>query len=216
MAGPPPPVSVVRVEILGDNYGQSWANIFHVLTEPTGTVSSSDVSELANAFFSAYTDNFLGLMSAGCGALSCMASYSLGDGTFVDGVFASPSGGTDTGPTLTADVSILGSWQVSSQWRGGHPRTYIPGAVQDRLLDSHTYSTATISEAQTDFEDFLSAVNLLTPTGFSSVTLGCLRRFADGGSVATPKVYLDPPEFVAYSGVLVRKTPGIQRRRLIS
>jgi hypothetical protein len=42
----------------------------------------------------------------------------------------------------------------------------------------------------------------------------CLRRFADGGSEATPKVYLDPPELVTITDGVCRSVMGTQRRRL--
>jgi hypothetical protein len=204
----------VRVEVLGTVVGHPWANVFHVMTSAPGDVTEADVNELALAFHSAYNDAFLAAISTSNIVSGVVASYSNGDDTFVDGSEFNPAVGGDGGSVVSAAECFLLSWRVSATWRGGHPRTYIPGVMQDRLQDARTFTIATVSELQADAASFLAAVNLLTPSGFSSVTLGCLRRFAAGGSEATPKVYLDPPEFVPFSSVIMRSVPGIQRRRL--
>jgi len=66
---------------------------------------------------------------------------------------------------------------------------------------------------QAQANTFLSAVNALTPSGFTSVTLGVLRQFANGGSETKPPTFLNPPVFRAFSSVIAKPGMGTQRRR---
>jgi hypothetical protein len=214
VAIPAAPEGVVRVEVVGDVVGTLWANVFHLNTEVSGPPTEADVGTLIQAFYNAYLANLLPHFNNGWLANYASGSYSNGDGTFVEGSYANAVAGEDSGVYLDAGASLLISWRVSASWRGGHPRTYLPGITQDRLQTATAFSTATITEYQGAVDDFLAAVNALTPAVFTSVTLGCLRRFADGGSTQTPPVYLDPPEFVPFASGLCRKQVAHQRRRI--
>jgi len=82
------------------------------------------------------------------------------------------------------------------------------------MLNQNTWASTHVAELQTRANAFLAAINALTPSGFTSVTLGVLRQFADGGSETVPPTYLTPPVFVPFTNVIAKPGIATQRRRL--
>lgn len=116
--------------------------------------------------------------------------------------------GTASGVTLSAQASIVGSWQIANRYRGGKPRTYISGLAQATLLDPQHFTTAFVSTITNSFTGFMNNINVATaPSGVTPLTLGCVHYRK--GNVA-----LAVPTFDAFTGVKVLSNVRSQRGRL--
>lgn len=156
-----------------------------------------------------WVDKFIPVQSDQVTHLGTIVTWSFGDGTFLDGESTTLVVGGDSGPTLDAAAAFLISWRVTATWRGGHPRSYIPGVVQDRLNDPATFTSATVTEVTTAAEEYRATTSSLSPPGsFHDLRLGCVRATSSGSP-------LDPQVFVPFVGAICRTVPGTQRRRLI-
>lgn len=136
------------------------------------------------------------------------------DGNETTGSAVEDVPGTDTGNVNPAQVAFVVSWRVTTRWKGGHPRSYFPGVTNDELASAHTYQPTYVSDWQDAADAFLTAVAAVSSGSLSVESLAVLRRFADGGSEAVPKVYLDPPELIDIVSAIARNDIGTQRRRL--
>lgn len=84
-------------------------------------------------------------------------------------------GGLATGGTLPPQSAVVLSWQIVASYRGGKPRTYLPGIPTTAQFNpgssqlSPTYASALQGEATA----FLNAVNAVSLTG-GNLTLGTI------------------------------------------
>lgn len=213
---PAPPVlpSSGRVAISGTFGPALWSNIFHYKTVESGTPTAADLADLNADLLTGFGVEFAPNLSTNWSTVQIEnVYYPVAGGELVSALSAAHVG-TDSGVDLPAAAAMVINWQIPSHYRGGHPRTYLCGLVQDRMQDSQDWSAATISDFETAAAAWLAAFNTHTTTHFSSVTMGTLRRFANGGSETKPDpTYLNPPVFYAIASSSVRVKIGNQRRR---
>jgi hypothetical protein len=100
------------------------------------------------------------------------------------------------------------NWAISAYYRGGKPRTYMPGVPQSVVTDGRTLSSAYRSALATDAASFITDVNAITHGGITAVQLGTV-------SFQVGKNWRTPPIFRPYVGASVRQIMGTQRRRLL-
>lgn len=186
----------------------------YLLVHATETITAADMILLAEAMRDAWFSEFMQVMNENWIHETCTLVLSKGDGTIVEGSSSNPTVGQDSGAPCDASTCVVVSWRVGSTWRGGKPRSYIPGVSQDRLDNPALFTSETVSDYQSASDGYLEVVNMLTPGPFDSVTLGTFRRFGTVGGV--PGTVFDPPHWVPYLSSLVRQVPGSQRRRLRS
>jgi hypothetical protein len=122
-------------------------------------------------------------------------------------------GSTGSDPSTLAAAVVI-SWRVRGIWRGGKPRTYLSGVTESHLTDGRSFDSAYVAAKKTDATAYLTAVRGMVHGALTVNFLTCLRRFANGGSESTPRVYLNPPQHVEIVGALARSVVGTQRRRL--
>lgn len=215
MTTPPrPPSGVIRVAYSGTFKGSSWANVMHVKIVPSGALNQNIANDMAILLHNAYVASFIPFQSLDL-VLSETNIVLFGDnGQTFSAVSASPTSGQDSGVVLPSNVALVISWKASVYYRGGHPRTYLPGLVQDRLADSRSWSAQTIADFNAAAQQFRSTVQGSTPIGVTNVTFGYLQQFAAGGSLKVPREYLTPPVFHPIVGWAVHPRVDSQRRRL--
>lgn len=114
--------------------------------------------------------------------------------------------GTDTQGAEPAGVCMVLSWHSSAYWRGGKPRTYLGGVTARDLDTNHsltdTEKTAVIGQAQS----FRTNINSITTPQVSETQLGFVHwQHHD--------VWLNPANFIKFTGVTVHDRVGMQRRR---
>jgi hypothetical protein len=175
-----------------------------------GTGSTSDpawLTTLATGVFQSMIDSGLLLDLATTWKLSSVVAKDAG-GTSAQGISTqSPTAGSNINPSLPPQSCVVLSWRIAPAYRGGKPRTYLPG-IPDSAVVSHGDSalTTTFTTAiQADAATFRSHVNALTPES-SSITLGNVSYFHSHAVRPTPI-------FNPFMSVNVHERLDSQRRR---
>jgi len=172
----------------------------------TGAPTSPDLVELATDLFGIWRDTFLVHQHADATLVEVECRYFTGSGEILGSAFGSQAGlvGGDATPNNTAQLI---SWQISASYRGGKPRSYIPGVPQSALGSWSTLTDSQVGALTTDAGSFIGLVDDLTPTDIDSVSVGCMHFFSGGAA-------LDPPTFDPFLSGSAQKRLCTQRRRL--
>lgn len=173
----------------------------------SGSTSPGDVNDLAAGILDVWIENIQPVLSAQC--LVKLCEVVLQDGASEQGGHASTSEpGAGGGAALPANSSAVISWHDGSSYRGGKPRTYVPGIDADSLLNLYLYTDEFVGSLRSGANAFIDGIAALAPIGdIDTVTLGCWHRWRAG-------VALDPPEFRPYASAGVQPRVCTQRRRL--
>lgn len=214
VARPNIPLDITRIVIEGAAGAKPWVNTFWLQTPSSGTPTGTQMNALAHSFLVAFEAMWKVPTASGASCNQCLAEWNDGNGNMVVGTDATLQAGTQTSGLSIASISMVLSWRLSARYRGGHPRTYLAGLDVSQFQDNATYKSTSVSAVQSAANTFLAAIDAIVSTPFTSVTLGVLRQFANGGSEAKPKVYLTPPVFKPYTSVVVKPGIATQRRRL--
>jgi len=186
----------------------------HCYFGPDAAHTQENLDFLTNSLHQQYGAHFCVILSQELTLLETNTVLFMADGSVKEGSTTSPFTGQDSGVRLPANCALVISWRTSQYYRGGHPRTYLPGIVQDRLEDARHWSAQTIADFGAAAYNFRAGVNNIQIPNGSPVTLGHLQVFANGGSTQNPKVYLDPPRFHVWTSQAVHPRVDSQRRRL--
>lgn len=217
MANPAPPrpsPGVARVAFSGTYDVVDWANVMHTYTPQVGAHTQQAADQLAIQMHNEFAAHFCPVLAQNLSLQQTQVTmYAPNDAAF-ESVVVSPAAGQDSGVGLPANVALVVSWSSNAHIRGGHPRTYLAGIVNDRIATGKSWSQQTIADFQAAASNFRQGVNnILLPIG-GDVTLGYLQRFPRRGSLQVPPIYLDPPIFWPFTGVSVHSRIDSQRRRL--
>lgn len=204
---PRPLTNSVRMALSGAYAGSRWAHIFWLNTTVSATPTPTELADLMTAVEESYVTRILPLLSTAVEVQDGKAVFFESSSTEV----AAEVGYTDTGGVstagLTAQAAVCLSWSISAYYRGGHPRTYLPG-IPAAAMGTVTFLEATHQAAfQNAGAEFLSDVNALSPTPFTNVTLGT-ESFQTGNAFRVTPVFRD------YLTCTVHPRLDTQRRRL--
>lgn len=192
----------------GNIGGQPWANIFYVQTDTPGITTSAGVVDMLEAFRDAWsTADMNDALHSSYHVTQLNGIVQTGPSSAVQGqVSASITGGAG-GTALPANECYVLSWLSEAFWRGGKPRTYVPGLTTGNIDTNHSLADSDkavlISRAQT----FLTTVNAITTPAVDETTMGFV-SFQSGGAWRSPAL------FFPYNDVTVHDRLGTQRRRL--
>lgn len=197
----------MRLAVEGGLGPAAFTNIYWLnCVEGSPPPNEGSVHELTDDFigtlFHTYSD-----LGTSVNVTTVRAVYHREDGVFLESENDAAVSGGVSGDIADANSCVIISWSGRFHYRGGKPRTYLPGVPATAEDDSQHLNADYIASLASDANNFLSAVNALTTDSFTDVKLGTV-RFASGGS------WLDPPFFVAYNGAVVHPRIGTQRRRL--
>ena len=214
MARPNIPLDITRVVVEGSAGSQNFVNTFWLQTPSTGTPTGTQMNALAASFLAKFALMWKNVANNLAKVDQCICEWNDGNGNMVVGTDATLTAGTGTSGLTVAQVAWVLSWRLASRYRGGHPRTYLAGIDTIELNDNTSFKAGSVSTLQGLANTFLSSVDGIVSTPFSSVTLGVLRQFANGGSETKPPTYLTPPQFKPFTSVVVKPGIATQRRRL--
>lgn len=206
---PDPPAHVARFTVSGDWESARWANVFWVRNGGFATPTAGDFQSATADFLSAYNSSFRQLMGIRCIVRECTALYYGVSGGALDAVAAASQTGNQGGENLPASAAIVIGWRVQAHYRGGHPRTYIPGVTTDQLEDTTTFKSSYVDATRDVANFFLNAVNDIHHGDFNSVHLGTV-SFVHRKEWRTPPVFRDYIPGAAFCDSRVDS----QRRRL--
>ncbi len=204
---PQPPVHSCRLAISGTRNTLPWTNVFYLNLIDDGTQTAADLKTVIDAVMASWNTNVVPRHCTTVTTTSAKATWI----TSVGNAFEYQSSPSYTGP-LTTDVNdnsacIVVNWSINQYYRGGHPRTYHPSIQTAQITNGSTVSSGVASSTATSYQAWLTAVNALTATHITSVTLGTV-SFARGNA------WRSPPVFYGYKAVGVRNYLGTQRRRI--
>jgi hypothetical protein len=200
----------VRLILTGTTLGHRWAAIQWLqLTQTSRT--STDLQSIVSSISAAWGTRF---------APDILTTTQLNE---VLGVWIVPGpgeiiatdstvrAGTVTSTTQVQDASacLILQWHISAYYRGGHPRTYLPGLGVSAITNGSDLSSGTQSAFQASALAYMNDINALTHGGITGVTFGTV-------SFQTAHAWRTPPIFRPFIGVGVNPKLGTQRRRIHS
>ena len=202
------PDGTARVAIQGTHRGTNWANVFWCNLSGGATAPQADLDAWLTSFANAAKANLYTPCVNTVTFVQAKATLFQSGGT----VLQSLSAMTGTGGAAVAEIDdnsacYVVSWTSSVYWRGGKPRTYLPGVQQGSSTDGHTLVAGDRTAVAADAAAFRTAVNALTHGAITATSLGFVSF--NSGNTARPS-----PLFFNVTGATVHGRLGSQRRRL--
>lgn len=186
----PPVPNVLQVRFTGIAGQTSFAHILHIRfagTSPT----AADLDSLAASAGQAWMVGGPGsVMSTAMGVKQCTVT-DLTTPSSARGVANITGGGSNSGALQPGQVAIVVSWSISRRYRGGHPRTYMPGVTATMLQDNRTVLPAFEPTLQTAATSFINAVLAATWGGFASGSLDLVNVSYHSGHALRPTPVVD-------------------------
>lgn len=141
------PVPGVAQSVLRGTVGVNpFALIWHwQFQNSTATWSQPNIQHLADQIFGQFRSQFETLLGAQIHVNVC-ETVDLGTSTPATGASINPgwtSAAAIAPPTLAACVMV--NFRINARYRGGHPRTYLPGAPAGNTLDGDNWTASTVT-----------------------------------------------------------------------
>jgi hypothetical protein len=167
----------------------------------------ADLKSIVDSVVAAWANRFGGNLHTTFAQTGSKASWLYAAGNVIEYAGSYSNTGTASGTALDDATCLVVNWSISDYYRGGHPRSYIPGPTSAFLSNGRNLTSTVATNLATNAGAFITDVNALTHGGISAVTLGTVR-------FASANAWLSPPVFRAYGGASARSVVGTQRRRL--
>lgn len=216
MARPAPPIDTVRVAISGTLFTHKWTNVMWLKLTSSGTRTVNDLATILDGLLASYNTRFGPQLGSNVGGITGEGVWQTSSTNILDVVrthsFA-PSGASSIGDAAACYVI---SWKLGLRYRGGKPRTYLPGPPSSSVTNGSDVASASLSALAAAAVSFMADVNALTSTNVTAVQLGTVSFFTAGGSETVPPTYRTPPVFEPFTGSGARAKIGSQRRRILT
>lgn len=190
--------------------GANWANVFWVQIGGGAApgLSDADVLQIADQLKTRYNTNVAPVIADDVTITLTKAIYYQPDGTATAQEEVLTDAGTKSGTTIADQCCVALSWKIAAAYRGGKPRSYLPGVIAGDLLDPAHIDATPVTDYETAGGDFLTAVNADHISGSSyAQALGTVSFFTANAPRAVGI-------FRAYTGVTVHNRLDTMRRRL--
>ena len=187
--------------------GHNTVNSFHFRSGNPGPYSIGDLTLVASEVQSQWAAEIMGHLSASITQEEVVViDRSVSDGN--KAVNVTTAAGTFAHEPLPLNTAGLYQWQDSAHYRGGHPRTYIPGFVIDYTTDGVHLEAGSQATLNTAMNNFLTNVLAGGPYGaITPLTWVACHYQRNKLPLVTPFASIITPE--GFSGTL-----ATQRRRL--
>lgn len=206
---PPIPPGVARVAISGKTLTHTWVMVFYLQLTGSGIIVN-DLQSVANQIDTLWNTNIAPKVptTVTMTNISVVFIPSVGNETRYDGSYS--RAGTN-GNTQVADASAcyVVRWAISAYYRGGHPRTYMPGVSTADVTNGSAIGGASASNIATAWNTIRNALNSFTTTNITGIVMGTL-------SFQTGNAWRATPLFRPFTSVSVSNLLGSQRRRIRS
>lgn len=193
--------------MIGVNGVAPYTNVFWFHLNGSGVITSSDLTTLVQAIGTKYATRFGPFISNAAtitdafGVLWNAPDEPLAVAAHVGG------GGSATGQFLPASIASCIGWFIPAHYRGGHPRTYLPGVTATMISTQKLFAAAHITGLENAANLFHSDVEALTAPNVTSVSHGVISYVRD-------KAWRTPPVFYRITSARVDQRIDTQRRRL--
>lgn len=208
--GPKPPLPggiKIQFNYSGSAGGLTFiaANVMHALVAPASLVTQTLVTNIAQFSRQTWAGNFPPSIASSWKVVNTTATAV--DGSGLQGQDNTNVPGTATG-LYPPQCAVAITWKGAIPWRGGRPRTYLPGvptsassgSSQSSALSS-SYTSVLAAAAIT----FISQMNAMVISG-GSLTFGLISYYSRGAFRSTPL-------FVPITTAVVHDRLDSQRRR---
>lgn len=194
----------------GTNGSQSrWANVFWIRNAGGNVPSDSELNALASFIYGRYVSHFGPQINNNVTVQGCQLIYYGPAGLQIGGGHVENTIMGQTGIALPASASICISWHVAQRYRGGHPRTYLPGMSQQSMQDVQHWAASYADAIRVTADQFHLDINTHTAGTFGPFHLGTV-SFVLRNAWRTPPVFRD----FTTASALVDTRIDTQRRRL--
>lgn len=204
---PQPPVGTARVAIDSVLSGNTCANVVWFDLTSAGSPNAGDLNFILGAFIDAWITRFKPYQAAQVTYLGANASWLHAAGQAIETAVTRSVVCTGGTTVHDAGASIVVDWGINAYYRGGHPRTYLPGVVDSNTVNSSSLDPTYRSAIATAAGGVLSDVAALSHGDITAVKLGTV-------TFQTGKEWRPSPFFRQYVSAKVRSRMGTQRRRL--
>lgn len=188
---PDPPADVCHVAISGNiSTTTPWANIFWFRNGAGTTPTQGDLDLTIDGILAAYKAQFLPSLGTAVSLQRAIALYYGASGGILSSDRSTTGSGARAAAVLPSNCAICVSWAIPAHYRGGHPRTYLPGPTIDTLATPRTFSPSYPTEIAGKANAFITAVNAIVHGAISDVHLGTV-SFVLRKAWRTPPVFRD-------------------------
>lgn len=204
--GPLPPVAgVCKVEFTGFLNGVSWACIMH--EGYTGAPPTPGaVQLLANKFKDAWLNDIAPYLPS-ASFLQATTVSDLSSNLGAVGVNTTSVPGSRAGTALPNNCTPVISWTIARKYRGGHPRTYLPGINQADVVSGTTLDPTFITLLSGGASSFLASSSIPGAVPMALTGLVCV-HYRHGAAYVIPPTVDTIVSGAAHAGL------GTQRKRL--
>jgi hypothetical protein len=205
---PQPPVGTARVALSGTVFTHEWVNVLFLRLTHTAVVTVNDLETITNGMADSWGTRFAANLSNVTLLNSIDVTFIKAVGQSLQYTHTEAKVGTSANSLPDASACYVINWAIGDYYRGGHPRTYLPGVISTAMVNGSNLLAGNLTAVATAANGWLTDTNALTSTNVTQVELGTV-RFQSGNA------WLDPPVFKPYQSASIRPVIGTQRRRLI-
>lgn len=182
-------------------------NIHHVTCAGDTTAwSIGDLNLMSLTIWNAYNTSLMPHLFSGL-SLGDVIAQDLGSVTGASGSHVGSATGGGIGATISQGSAVCVDWLIGRHYRGGHPRTYLPGLTSNDLINGVTLDGTFTAFVDTWAAAMMTNVAATALTRGGTPSLCCVHRLQN-------KVVLASPLVDNYEGHLTVGRVCSQRKRL--
>lgn len=156
----PPVNQVMKFRISGHDGGALFNNLFYFSYAGGTTPTNTQMDILCGNLLSGYAAMIGTSRYATTTQSEACEGEDLTTTSSAVGSNANVTPGTNPSEPTPAQTCLLVSHTIARRYRGGHPRTYLPGMCTATIQDSQHWTSSTIASQQTLYNSMIS--NFLT------------------------------------------------------
>jgi hypothetical protein len=202
------PDNSARVAVGGTFNGINWANVFRAQLSVSAPPTQADFDAWVAAVGAAYKAQFAARQITDVLYRSAVGVfYAPGGGELASVAALTGNGANAVGTGYDQEACKVISWLSTVFWRGGKPRSYLPGVQPSDIATGHLLSSGEIAALLAAAGGFRTAINGITSGAITATQFGFV-------SFRTGNADRVPPVFFPITGARVHGRLGTQRRRL--
>lgn len=198
--------NVIWVKVSGDVDGLPTVNIFYLQYEAVGTLTSTDMDNVATFINNEWGNQILHHLAPQA-AVDEVQTADLAAGPGAAGLSnIRITGSTGSNPPAPAGCCLMINWAITGRYRGGKPRWYISGGPQDQLANPGQWTPTICGLMEGVATTFQGDVNVWSGGNITSLLLGTVHWIKDKAPLAVPT-------FAPFGANAVGQRIRSQRRR---
>jgi len=204
---PAPPAGTCRCSVSGLVQTHKWACIFW-LNLTSANPQLADLTALASKISQAWATHISAIQAADTSMNNVLLVWTPTAGNEIVSSDSTSHPGTFPGTSAQyAGASYVINHRTGSYYRGGHPRSYVPGVPVGHIANGSTLTGTYPDDAAGAWAGFVDAIQTGPAGGITTSTCGTVR-------FQSKDAWLVPPTFVPWQSHSCRPTLGTIKARL--